>query len=71
MGYQLSSDQLTLLICRLSVEEEEDETVVRSFPKMCAFSVEVMGQELIFLSTSGLCFYCRFPLLNDLDLFSS
>jgi len=30
---------------QLSVEEEEDETVVRSFPKMCAFSVEVMGQE--------------------------
>ena len=54
MEYQLSSDQLTLLFCRLSVEEEEDETVVRSFPKMCAFSVEVMGQELIFL-TSGLC----------------
>ena len=59
MGYQLSSDQLSLLICRLSVEEEEDETVVRSFPKMCAFSVEVMGQELIFLSTSGLWFLGR------------
>ncbi|CAK9049710.1 unnamed protein product [Durusdinium trenchii] len=25
--------------------EDEDETVVRSFPKMCAFSNEVMGQE--------------------------
>ena len=69
MEYQLSSDQLTLLVCRLSVEEEEDETVVRSFPKMCAFSVEVMGQELCILSTSGLCFYCHFPSLNDLHLF--
>ena len=53
MGYQLSSDQLALPICRLSVEEEEDETVVRSFPKMCAFSVEVMGQELIFFVNLG------------------
>ena len=28
-----------------SAEDEEDETVVRSFGKMCAFSNEVMGQE--------------------------
>ena len=26
--------------------DEDDESVVRSFPKMCAFSVEVMGQEI-------------------------
>ena len=40
---------------RLSAEEEEDETVVRSFPKMCAFSVEVMGQELEIFCRPGLC----------------
>ena len=40
---------------RLSAEEEEDETVVRSFPKMCAFSVEVMGQELEIFGRPGLC----------------
>jgi|Cyp1metagenome_2_1107374.scaffolds.fasta_scaffold39369_4 hypothetical protein len=29
---------------RLAANEEDDELVVRSFPNMCAFSVQVMGQ---------------------------